>query len=152
MGDKLGGDSSIDHVKGSILRRLLLDTTFLIDARRATIDLDEIINDDDDDDVAIAAITVAEMRVGVELVKGKIRTSREALLNEVLVEIPVLDYTIGVAQSHAELLVEVRRQGRPRGAHDLIIAATALSAARIVVSADGSAFEDLLGVTVLNYR
>ncbi len=150
MGDKLGGDSSIDRVKGSILRRLLLDTTFLIDAERATIDLDEIINDDDD--VAIAAITVAEMRVGVELAKGRIRTSREALLNEVLMEIPVLDYTIDVAQSHAELLVEVRRQGRPRGAHDLIIAATASSTLRIVVSADRSAFEDLPGVSVLNYR
>lgn len=150
MGDKLGGDSSTERVKGSLLRRIILDTTFLIDAQRATIDLDEVIIDDDD--VAIAAITVAEMRVGVELAKRKIRTSREALLNEVLVEIPVLDYTIDVAQSHAALLVEVRRQGRPRGAHDLIIAATALSTARIVVSADRSAFEDLPGVAVLNYR
>lgn len=150
MGDKLGGDSSTEHVKGSLLRRLILDTTFLIDAQRATIDLDEVISDDDD--VAIAAVTVAEMRVGVELAKGKTRTSREALLDEVLVEIPVLDYTIDVAQSHAALLVEVRRQGRPRGAHDLIIAATALSTARIVVSADRSAFEGLPGVAVLNYR
>jgi tRNA(fMet)-specific endonuclease VapC len=150
VGDKLGGDSSVERVKGSILRRLLLDTTFLIDAQRATIDLDEVISDDDD--VAIAAITVAEMRVGVELAKGKIRTSREALLNEVLDEIPILDYTVDVAQSHAELLVEVRRQGRPRGAHDLIIAATSLSHSRIVVSADRSAFEDLPGVAVLKYR
>lgn len=150
MGDKFGGDSIIDRVKGSILRRLILDTTFLIDAERATLDLDDVISDNDD--VAIAAITVAEMRVGVELAKGKIRTSREALLNEVLMEIPVLDYTTEVAQSHAALLVEVRRQGRPRGAHDLIIAATALSAARIVVSADRSAFEDLPGIAVLNYR
>ena len=122
----------------------------MVDAQRATIDLDEVINDDDD--VAIAAITVAEMRVGVELATGKIRASREALLNEVLVEIPVLDYTINVARSHAELLVEVRHRGRPRGAHDLMVAATALSTSRIVVSADRSAFEDLPGVAVLNYR
>lgn len=150
MADKLERNSRIDRVKGSILRRLILDTTFLIDTERTTIDLDEVI--EDDDDVAIAAITVAELRVGVELAKGKTRTSREALYNEVLVEIPVLDYTIDVAQSHAALLVEVRHQGRPRGAHDLIIAATALSTARIVVSADHSAFEDLPGVAVLNYR
>ncbi len=122
----------------------------MVDVQRAALDLDDVINDDDD--VAIAAITVAEMLVGVELAKGKIRTSREALVKEVLVEIPVLDYTIDVAQSHAGLLLEVRRQGRPRGAHDLIIAATALSSSRIVVSADRSGFEDLPGVALLNYR
>jgi hypothetical protein len=49
----------------------LLDTTFLIDAERTGGGLDEVI--DDDDDVAIAAITVAELRVGVELSRGKAR-------------------------------------------------------------------------------
>ena len=44
---------------------LLLDTTFLIDAERGATGLDNLI--DDDDDVAIAAITLAELTVGVEL-------------------------------------------------------------------------------------
>ena len=41
---------------------VLLDTTFLIDAERADIDLDDLIHEDDD--IAIAAITVAELVVG----------------------------------------------------------------------------------------
>ncbi|HTW07828.1 MAG TPA: hypothetical protein VME46_09970 [Acidimicrobiales bacterium] len=49
---------------------------------------------------------------------------------------------------HAELLVAVGRQGRPRGAHDLVIAATARATQREVVSADASAYQDLPGVTV----
>jgi tRNA(fMet)-specific endonuclease VapC len=41
---------------------LLLDTTFLIDAERGGVDLDDAIADDDD--VAISAVTVAELIVG----------------------------------------------------------------------------------------
>jgi tRNA(fMet)-specific endonuclease VapC len=47
--------------------------------------------------------------------------------------------------------VAVRRAGRPRGAHDLIIAATAVATGRIVVTADGDGFADLPGVSVRGY-
>ena len=50
--------------RGAVLSRLLLDTTFLVDAERAGNDLDRMIRDEDD--VAIAAISVAELSVGVE--------------------------------------------------------------------------------------
>ena len=66
--------------------------------------------------------------------------------------IPIIDYDATVAASHAELLVAVRRQGRPRGAHDLIIAATANATQREVVSADASAYQDLPGVSVRSHR
>jgi tRNA(fMet)-specific endonuclease VapC len=49
---------------------------------------------------------------------------------------------------HTELLVAVRKAGRPRGAHDLIIAATALSTGRTVVTSDRQGFDDLPGVEV----
>ena len=57
-----------------------------------------------------------------------------------------------VVDVHAELLVHVRHQGRPRRAHDLIIAATARTASRKVVSADATAFADLPGVQVHPHR
>jgi tRNA(fMet)-specific endonuclease VapC len=61
--------------------------------------------------------------------------------------IPTVDYDLDVARAHAELLAHVRRTGSPRGAHDLIIAATAKTTTRTVVSADVAAFVDLPGVT-----
>ncbi len=64
---------------------------------------------------------------------GKNRTARLAFLADVLNVIPVLDYDREAAEAHAELLVHVRRQGRRRGAHDLLIAATAKATRRIVV-------------------
>jgi tRNA(fMet)-specific endonuclease VapC len=136
--------------RGKILSRLLLDTNFLIDAERSHTDLDEVI--EDEDDVAIAAITVAELQVGVELSKGRTRQSRRDLFDEVVAAVPIVDYDVAVARAHAELLVAVRRQGRPRGAHDLIIAATAMSSNRSLVTADQTAFVDLPGIVIISYR
>jgi predicted nucleic acid-binding protein len=45
-------------------------------------------------------------------------------------------------------LAEVHRTGRPRGAHDLIIAATSVSSERTLLTADARGFEDLPGVEV----
>ena len=128
----------------------MLDTTFLIDSERTGDGLDGVI--EDDDDVAIAAITIAELRVGVELSKGKSRVVRHEFLEGVLTSIPVLAYDLEVAEAHAQLLVAVRRQGRPRGAHDLVIAATALASQRVVITADHPAFDDLPGVKVFIHR
>lgn len=146
MGERAGGAARARRGRGEVLSRLLLDTTFLIDAERSGGALDELI--DDDDDVAIAAITVAELRVGVELSKGQQRAARQAFVDDILAGVPVLAYDVEVAGAHAHLLVAVRRQGSPRGAHDLIIAATARAFGRTVVTADATAFRDLPEVDV----
>ena len=59
-----------------------------------------------------------------------------------------MSYDIDVARTHTQLLVAVRKAGRPRGAHDLIIAATALATGRVVVTSDRLGFDDLPGVPV----
>jgi tRNA(fMet)-specific endonuclease VapC len=129
---------------------LLLDTTFLVDAERGAADLDDLI--EDDDDVAIAAITLAELTVGVVLAAARQRTRRQSYVDEIAASIPILPYDQTVALRHASLLVAVHRAGRPRGAHDLIIAATAAAAGRTVVSADRRAFDGLPGVTAIDHR
>lgn len=126
------------------MTRLLLDTTFLIDAERTPAVLDELI--EDDDDAAIAAITVAELQVGVLLADDRHRQARQSFLDQVLASVPILDYDVEVAAAHAQLLVHVRELGEPRGAHNLIIAATARSSGRTVVTADQAAFDSLPGV------
>ena len=129
---------------------LLLDTTFLIDAERGGIDLDDAI--DDDDDVAIAAVTVAELIVGVKLASRKQRTTRQAYVDTIIKALPIIAYDRDVAFEHAELLAAVRVQGLPRGAHDLVIAATARATNRTVVTADQAAFIDLPGVSTIDHR
>ena len=132
------------------MTRLLFDTTFLIDAERSRDDLDEVI--DDNDDIAIAAVTVAELRVGALLADRRRKASRGAYVDDIITTIPVIDYDLDVAEAHAELLVEVRSQGSPRGAHNLIIAATAKASDRTIITADRTAFRALPGVNVRAHR
>ena len=128
------------------MARLILDTTILITAERSARNLSRLIADDDD--VAIAAITAAELLVGVELADEAHRPGRTSYVRSVLDTVPVEDYDLDVARCHATLIAVTRRAGRPRGAHDLIIAATALATDRVVVSSDSNAFAELPGVSV----
>ncbi|MFE7193168.1 PIN domain-containing protein [Kitasatospora sp. NPDC057541] len=127
-------------------RRLILDTGVLIQAERSG----GGILFDPEDDVAVAAVTAAELHLGVELASDSRRLGRQGFVDAVLAVVPVEDYTPDTARIHARLMAHVRRQGRPRGAHDLIIAATALATARTVVTTDASAaFADLPGVRAI---
>lgn len=129
---------------------LLIDTNFLIDVERGQSGLDSVIADTDD--VAIAAVTLAELSVGVALASGAGRIRRQAFLDDVIDTYPVIVYDESVALQHSRLLVAVRNMGRPRGAHDLMIAATALATGRTIVSADRRAFDELPGVVALDPR
>ena len=77
------------------------------------------------------------------------RERRASFVEAVLATIPIEDYDLDVARAHADLLAHARRTGRPRGAHDLLIAATAAATRRTVVSADADAFAELPGVAHL---
>jgi tRNA(fMet)-specific endonuclease VapC len=129
-------------------RRLILDTVILIAYERGTMDRSSL----DDDELAIASVTVAEYRVGIEMADTADRAAERArALAAILSAVDVLDYTQVTAAKHARLLAHIRRTGTPRGAHDLIIAAHAAETGRIIVSRDAKArFGDLPGVTAIN--
>jgi tRNA(fMet)-specific endonuclease VapC len=116
----------------------------LVDAERSALDLDELI--DDDDEPAVAAITIAEL--GVDIATGKRRRARKAFLDDVVATLPVISHDVDTARTQTQLLVAVRTADRPRGAHDLIIAATAFATGRVVVTSDRVGFDDLPGVPV----
>lgn len=126
-------------------RRLILDTGVIIRAERGGSGLTELLAADDD--ITIAAITLAELQLGVELADDARRAGRQEFVDGIRALVPVEDYTVDVARVHARLLAHVRKEGKPRGAHDLIIAATAAATARTLLTADGkAAFDDLPGV------
>jgi tRNA(fMet)-specific endonuclease VapC len=122
--------------------RLILDTGVIVAAVRGRVDLAAFA---DQDDVILPAVAVAEYLTGVELDPEPTRRAvQQAFLDELLGVLPVANYDRAVAVHHAALLAHVRRSGRARGAHDLIIAATARATARTLVSTDARAgFDDL---------
>jgi len=126
-------------------RRLILDTNVLIAYERGTIDRTAL----DADELAIAAVSVAEYRVGIELADTPGRAAdRARALVAITSAVDVLEYTEATAAYHAKLIAHARRTGTPRGAHDLIIAAHAMQTDRIVLTVDAKArFGDLPGVS-----
>jgi tRNA(fMet)-specific endonuclease VapC len=126
-------------------RRLILDTNVLIAYERGTIDRAAL----DADELAVAAVSIAEYRVGIELADTPGRAAdRARALAAITSAVDVLDYTEITAACHARLIAHARRAGVPRGAHDLIIAAHALQTDRVVLTFDAKArFADLPGVS-----
>jgi predicted nucleic acid-binding protein len=108
-------------------RRLILDTNVLIAYERETLDRATL----DDDEIAIAAVSVAEYRVGIELADSAARAAdRARALAAITTVVDVLDYTEATAIQHARL-----------------IAAHAAQTNRTVLSYDAKArFADLPGV------
>jgi predicted nucleic acid-binding protein len=125
-------------------RRLILDTNVLIAYERGTMDRSSL----DEDELAIASVTVAEYRVGIELADTTDRAAERArALASITSAVDVLDYTQATAAHHGRLLAHVRRSGTPRGAHDLIIAAHAAQTGRTILSRDArDRFGSLPGV------
>ena len=129
-------------------RRLIVDTGVLIASERRAGSLDGIVFADDD--LVIAAITVAELRTGIELASDHHRGPRTEFFVKVLETLPVLPYDLATAEAHGRLLAHVHRGGSKRGAHDLIVAATAVASKRIIITTDRNArFDDLPGVDCL---
>ena len=122
----------------------LVDTNVLIAYERGTMDRSPL----DEDELAIASVTVAEYRVGIELADTTDRAAERArALASITSAVDVLDYTQATAAHHGRLLAHVRRSGTPRGAHDLIIAAHAAQTGRTILSRDARVrFGSLPGV------
>jgi len=129
-------------------RRLILDTNVLIAYERGTVDRASL----DDDELAIASVSVAEYRVGIEMADTAGRAAERArALAAITSTLDVLDYTQATAAHHGRLLAHVRRAGSPRGAHDLIIAAHAAETGRTILSRDAKArFGELPGVGAID--
>jgi tRNA(fMet)-specific endonuclease VapC len=124
---------------------VILDTGAVIALERAHVEQDDLLPDDAD--VAISAITASELLVGVELADDHHRTTRRRTVGGAMEHVEVLAFDLQAARHHAALLAHARRSGRPRGAHDLLIAASARASGRTLVTTDRQAFDDLPGVT-----
>jgi tRNA(fMet)-specific endonuclease VapC len=86
-------------------------------------------------EVALAAITASELLHGVHRADSAVRRGRrERFVETVLRVVPVLPFTLEVARIHSRLWADLQMRGEIIGAHDLLIAATALTHKMAVVT------------------
>ncbi|HEX6752543.1 MAG TPA: PIN domain-containing protein [Solirubrobacterales bacterium] len=126
---------------------VLIDTSVLVDVERRGQSLDDAIGDEDR---AISVITASELLHGVHRARtGAVRARRAAFVEHVISAIEPLPVTTAIARSHAEVWAGLESGGSPIGAHDLWIAATALSHGMGVATANPRDFERVPGLSVV---
>jgi predicted nucleic acid-binding protein len=128
----------------------LIDTSVLIDVERGRLSLTALIDEHGDDDVAIAVITASEPLHGVHRVSAGARAAAaEAFVEGLLAVVPVLAFDLAEARTHARLSADLQSRGVSVGAHDLLIAATALANDCRVITRDVRSFPKIQGLDVL---
>ena len=104
------------------------------------------------EDVFISAVTVSELLMGVHRADNDARRNRRSAFVEAIISrIPALAFTAEIARVHAEIGADLARRGQLIGAHDLIIAATALHHHLSVLTDNRNEFSRVPGLTVIPF-
>jgi tRNA(fMet)-specific endonuclease VapC len=127
---------------------VLIDTSVLVNAERRGLPLDRAF---DEEDRAISVITASELLHGVHRAgDARIRTRRQAFVEHLISSIEPLPITTSVARAHAEIWAGLEQRGEAIGAHDMWIAATAVSHGMTIATANATEFERVPGLTVVS--
>lgn len=128
----------------------LIDASVFIAVERGMIDLDTVLAGHADEEIALAAITASEMLHGVHRAVQQDRLAkREAFVESLLAYLPVLPFDLVAARVHGRLWANLAARGISVGAHDLLVAATALAIGARVATQDQRSFPKIPGLSVV---
>jgi tRNA(fMet)-specific endonuclease VapC len=98
------------------------------------------------EETGIAAITASELLHGVHRATPQHLARREAFVEAVLAAFPPLPFDLIAARAHARLWADLAANGLDVGAHDRLVAATAIAAGWKVATANLRHFERIPGL------
>lgn len=100
------------------------------------------------ENVVTSVIVNGEIEFGLEL---KQSARLRAQMEKVLSALPILPFERPASKHYGVLRAELKRQGRPIGPNDLLIAAHALALDAILVTANESEFARVPGLKIENW-
>jgi tRNA(fMet)-specific endonuclease VapC len=128
----------------------LIDSSVFIAGERARIDLPELLASLGDEPFALSAVTASELLHGLHRARTIVqRERRNAYVEAILEKMPVLAFDLTVARVHSAVSAELDRTGRQVGAHDLMIAATAMAHDYRVATRDLRSFSKIPGLATV---
>ncbi len=99
----------------------------------------------------MSVVTASELLVGVERANtAERRAQRAAFVENLLSNIPVLDFSLPVVRTHARMLAALSRNATA-GAHDALIAATAVHHGYALLTRNVADFKMFAGLKVEAY-
>ena len=130
---------------------LMLDTNVFIYSERSGKSID-FAKWEKYGDVYISSITVSELLVGVHYANSDAKkTRRSAFVESVLAKMPILSFNTKEARVHAGLFATLAKKGQMIGAHDLIIAATAIVHNCALLTENIKEFERVPGLETISF-
>lgn len=130
---------------------LILDTNVFIHCERSEKPID-FSQWEGYGDVYISAVTASELLVGVHYAQSDAqKTRRSAFVEAVLARVPVLSFETEEARIHAGLFAALSKQGKMIGAHDLMIAATAIAHNCAVLTENTKEFVRVPGLEMVSF-
>jgi tRNA(fMet)-specific endonuclease VapC len=131
---------------------VIIDSSVLVAVERGQLDLRTVLGAPGSLSVGIAAISASELLHGVHRATTPAqRAMREGFVERLISAVLVFPFDLTVARLHARVWAELAAQGITVGAHDLIIAATALANGGTVATRDERSFPRIPGLSVLRW-
>lgn len=126
---------------------IILDTSVLIEAEKGRFDTDSLVKGREEELFGLSVITIAELLHGVHRADTeKKRLIRSAFVEKVLELFPIYPFDISGARIYAEIWANLLKKGIQVGAHDLIIASTAIAYGFSVATFNHRDFEKIEGL------
>lgn len=129
----------------------LLDTCVVIDLARGNAQTIEQLKTKSPSQVFISTITELELRYGLAQNPG-VTSKSKATVSSFLSEVTIVTFGSVEANIAAKLRYDLRVTGQPIGAYDILIAATALAHATILVTSNEREFQRVPNLTMENWR
>lgn len=130
----------------------LIDASVLIAAERGTLDIEAVLEKHRETEFALSSVTAAELLHGVHRANtAPQKVRREAYVEALLTRFPVVAFDLVAARSHARIWAGLAAKGIAVGAHDLVIAATAISRGMEVATRDERSFPRIPGLSLIRW-
>ena len=127
----------------------LIDSSVLIATERGLLSLDDISSRYAQEDVALSAVTASELLHGLYRAKTAAqRHRRQAFVEGLLAQLPVVPFDLTVARVHASLWADLSERGIVIGERDLMIGATAIARDYSIATRDERSFPKIPGLKV----
>ncbi len=130
---------------------ILVDTGFLIDLEREAAGAPALVDRLGDEIVGVATITASELLHGVHRANSaQRRARRRRFVEAVFSAVAIYPFDLQVARVHARIWADLAAAGKRIGAHDLMIAATALAHDLPLVTGNAAEFRRVEGLQLID--
>jgi tRNA(fMet)-specific endonuclease VapC len=128
---------------------IIFDTSVLVALERGSHGLEKLATGRENEPFGISVVTVSELLHGVHRADSeKRRLTRGAFVEKIIQTFPLYPFDLSAARIYAKLWANLAKKGITIGAHDLMIASTAIALGYSVVTADVSDYGKMKEVSV----